>query len=43
MRGIAGDVEMEGPMSGGVGGLMMAQAPEPAMEAPMMEAGNTPP
>ncbi len=43
MQGIAGDTSMAGQMGEGVGGLMMAQAPEPAMEAPMMEAGNTPP
>ena len=43
MQGIAGDTSMAGQMGEGVGGLMMAQSPEPAMEAPMMEAGNTPP
>ena len=43
MQGIAGDTSMAGQMGEGVGGLMMAQAPEPAMQAPMMEAGNTPP
>jgi len=43
MQGIAGDTSMEGQMGEGVGGLMMAQSPEPAMQAPMMEAGNTPP
>ena len=43
MQGIAGDTSMAGQMGEGVGGLMMAQAPEPAMNAPMMEAGNTPP
>lgn len=43
MQGIAGDTSMEGQMGEGVGGLMMTQAPEPVMNDPMMEAGNTPP